>query len=319
VKMELVSYLCLTASGNSSTSLFVDSATGPRPTKKGEPFQGPTEPRIKDEPKSVKDKLSPDSANHLVKDAKDDTKTVSATTVKAPRTKKRAVYIHKEVVDTRRMASEWYQNIDTREKFPRGDKATLDHVKVLIKNCIDAAKNNGDTERSFSELRTKIHEMEVYKFVTPILVKKSKVLEPEGLLQIFDGPDKSLFPWDIAADAEGLWQRWMGGELDAFLLRGIHTTKGILQSGARRISHRIDKAYTQKKSANVVGNNNLMNGQWWPSRICALRDGAHGEQEGGISGQAGKGAFSIVLSYSQYGDQDRGEVRSHLPLSLRFF
>jgi hypothetical protein len=299
--------------------LFIDSVTEPPPAKKDEPLQGPTEPMINEEPKSVKDKLSPDSANRPLKEAKDDTKTVSATTVKAPRPKKSAIYIHKEVVDTRRMASEWYRNIDTRQKFPRGDKATLDHVKVLIKNCIDTAKNNGNKERACSELRTKIHDMEVYKFLTPILVKKSKVLEKDGLLQIFDGPDKGLFPWDIAADAEGLWQRWMSGELDGFLLRGIHTTKGILQSGTRRISHRIDKAYTQRKSANVVGNNNLMNGQWWPSRICALRDGAHGEQEGGISGQVGKGAFSIVLSYSQYGDLDRGEVRSHLPPSLRFF
>src|ERR1700733_1634922 len=112
VKVGLDIYSCLTASENSSMGLFIDSVTEPPPTKKDEPLQGPTEPMINEEPKSVKDKLSPDSANRPLKEAKDDTKTVSAPTVKAPRPKKSAIYIHKEVVDTRRMASEWYRNID---------------------------------------------------------------------------------------------------------------------------------------------------------------------------------------------------------------
>ena len=210
-------------------------------------------------------------------------------------------------------AAEWYLNINTKEKFPRGDKATLDHAKQLITNCIDATKNNGDSKKCFSELRSKIHEMELYKFVTPILVKKSKVLEPEGLLQVFDGPDKNIFPWDIAADAEALWLRWMSGDLDGFLLRGIVTTKTVNEEGSKKTAYSIQKEW-KKKSANVSGPNGLINGQWWPSRICALRDGAHGAIEGGISGQADKGAFSIVVSKgSDYADQDHGEVLTPPP------
>jgi hypothetical protein len=220
----------------------------------------------------------------------------------------------------KRKASEWYLNINTNEKFPRGDKATLDHVRQLIKNCIDAVKNNGDKEKWFSELRTKIHDMDLYKWLSAVLVKKSKVLEPEGLREIIDGPDKDLFPFDIAADAEALWNRWMGGDIDGSLLRGIVITKTVTDTGAKNTSYRIEAGYPKKRSANVVGTNSLMNGQWWPQRICALRDGAHGAMEAGISGQAEKGAFSIVLSHGQYADEDHGEVcpfphpPPHLPM-----
>ncbi|KIM98050.1 hypothetical protein OIDMADRAFT_168505 [Oidiodendron maius Zn] len=207
----------------------------------------------------------------------------------------------------RKEVTEWYLNINMKEKFPRGDKATLDHIRQLITNCIDATKSNGNTEKWFSELRTKIHEMDLYKFVTPILVKKSKVLEPEGLLQIFDGPDKDVFPWDIAADAEALWLRWMGGDLDGFLMRGIVATKTVNEEGVKKTAYSIDKQW-KKRSANVPGPNGLINGQWWPLRICALRDGAHGASEGGISGQTDKGAYSIVVSKGEYADDDNGET-----------
>lgn len=81
-------------------------------------------------------------------------------------------------------------------------------------------------------------------------------------------------------------------------------------SGKKKTSYSLDKAYTEKKSSNVAGHNNLTNGQWWPLRICALRDGAHGEQEAGIHGQTGKGAFSVVVAAGGYADKDHGEVIS---------
>jgi len=68
-------------------------------------------------------------------------------------------------------------------------------------------KNEGDTERHFQKLRKRLHEMEFYPSLSGVLVKISKVLESDGLLQIFDGPNKDIFPWDIAADAEALWLR----------------------------------------------------------------------------------------------------------------
>jgi hypothetical protein len=228
-----------------------------------------------------------------------------------PRSKTRAVYHHREVVNTRRTPSEWYLNTNMNQKHGRGDLQSISYVKTIIKNCIDAVKSDGQSERYFSELRRKIHEMEFYEFLSGVLIKKSKILESEGLSQIFDGPDKDIFPWDLAADAEALWLRWMSGDLDSSLLRGISTTKGVLQSGMKRTSYKLEKNYMQKKSANVFGANNLINGQWWPSRICALRDGAHGEQEAGIHGQTAMGAFSVVVAAGGYADKDHGEVCFH--------
>ena len=50
------------------------------------------------------------------------------------------------------------------------------------------------------------------------------------------------------------------------------------------------------RPCDVVGSNGLEVGQWWPFRICALRDGAHGHTMGGIAGGKDTGAFSIVVA-----------------------
>jgi len=100
--------------------------------------------------------------------------------------------------------------------------------------------------------------------------------------------------------------RWMLGDLDSSLLRGITTTKGVLQNGTKRTSHKLEKDWS-RKSANVVGANGIVNGQWWPLRLCALRDGAHGEHEAGIHGAPGKGAYSVVIADGGYADKDDGE------------
>lgn len=34
----------------------------------------------------------------------------------------------------------------------------------------------------------------------------------------------------------------------------------------------------------------------WPNRLCAIRDGAHGEQEAGIYGRKDQGAFAVVVA-----------------------
>ena len=47
-------------------------------------------------------------------------------------------------------------------------------------------------------------------------------------------------------------------------------------------------------SHHPFGHNGLHVGDWWPYRICALRDGAHGSSQGGISGNEKFGARSIM-------------------------
>lgn len=226
---------------------------------------------------------------------------------KAPRKKAIASYINKQTVDTRIRSSEWYEKINMKEKHSRGDVQSVAYIRTLCQNYV-AARNGTELEKITTELRTKLHEMEFFRCISGIIIKKSRVLEDDGLPRIFDNQDGVEFPVDLCADAMALYLRWIVGDLDSHLLRGIATEKGQLESGIKRTSHRLDKNYPLKKSANVVGDNCLVNGQWWPNRICALRDGAHGEQEAGIHGQVGKGTYSVVVAQGGYADEDKEMV-----------
>lgn len=53
---------------------------------------------------------------------------------------------------------------------------------------------------------------------------------------------------------------------------------------------------SQKRPANVVGHNGISIGQWWPFRVCMIRDGAHGASQGGIDGGEKSGAYAIVVA-----------------------
>ncbi|GKT61621.1 YDG/SRA domain-containing protein [Colletotrichum tofieldiae] len=51
-----------------------------------------------------------------------------------------------------------------------------------------------------------------------------------------------------------------------------------------------------KKSSHAFGHNGIEAGEWWPMQAAAVFNGAHGTWQGGISGHAGEGAYSIVIS-----------------------
>lgn len=228
---------------------------------------------------------------------------------KKPWKKTKSAYISKEVVNLRKLP-DWYADTNLKEKHSRGDLQIIAHVRDIIKRCLITRSTDEPAIRDkfFVDLRIQIQRMKFYEFLSKIIVKKSKILEEDGLLQIFDGPDQDKFPWDVRADAKALWLRWVVGEFDGHLLRGIIVTKGVLSTGAKRTSRKLDKDYTNRRSPNVVGSNDIVNGEWWPLRICALRDGAHGEVEGGIHGQTGKGAYSIVVAEGGYADHDNGDT-----------
>ncbi|KAI9837064.1 MAG: hypothetical protein M1819_000713 [Sarea resinae] len=213
--------------------------------------------------------------------------------------------------------AEWYQKVDAKAKFNRGDLISVQGLNTLVKNCQKEKQNGGDCNRLFSETRTKIHKMEFFDFISPIIVKKSKVLDENQGFELILSDDVVDFPWDIKADALALYSKWLSGVFDPHLLRGIVTEtkygskdkQGLGSATAtKRTGHKLDKNYEARVSCNVVGANGLVNGQWWPMQICAMRDGAHGEIEAGICGQQGKGAFSIILSSGGYADEDEGEV-----------
>ena len=90
---------------------------------------------------------------------------------------------------------------------------------------------------------------------------------------------------------------------DSGIMHGI-----LIKADSKRKSYFIRKGFP-KRDANIVGDNGLLVGDWWPFQICALRDGAHGSLMSGIAGTTDTYAFSIVIS-GKYADLDvdRGGV-----------
>ena len=89
-----------------------------------------------------------------------------------------------------------------------------------------------------------------------------------------------------------------------------HAMRGIRISGVGRRAYSLQQdSCPPPRNCNVVGHNGIEVGQWWPLRVCAIRDGAHGAMQGGIAGGASTGAYSVVVS-TQYEalDVDRGNV-----------
>ncbi|KAF6235087.1 hypothetical protein HO173_006714 [Letharia columbiana] len=82
----------------------------------------------------------------------------------------------------------------------------------------------------------------------------------------------------------------------------MHNT--VLTDGRRRVYRIDDKSAT--RPCNSFGHNGIAVGQWWPYRICALRDGAHGAMQSGIAGSEKSGAYSIVVS-GDYDELDKDE------------
>ena len=217
----------------------------------------------------------------------------------------------RESVETRttRRSSEWYDNIDMKEKYTRADVENVKYINTLIRRCQEPPQTN-DSERLFSELRQRLHQMEFYDFISGIILHKSKVLDDkQGLPAIFDETFNRgvQYPWDIIADAEALFLRWLSGVLDPHLLRGVDTVRKNTTTG-KRTAHKLSPSYKHRKSCDHIGAGDLQNGQWWPLQICAMRDGAHGEIEAGIHGKPGKGALSVVLSSGGYADMDEGNT-----------
>ena len=68
-----------------------------------------------------------------------------------------------------------------------------------------------------------------------------------------------------------------------------------MNSETGRRTWSLDKTVTTRDSS-VIGHNGIAIGTWWPYRICALRDGAHGATMAGIAGSVSDGAYSIVVS-----------------------
>ena len=181
---------------------------------------------------------------------------------------------------------EWYDTVDSKQPCSRGDLQDLKYLHTLMNNARKDAADSKDLTQPLGKIRQRLQQMEFYTSLSPILVKKSNLLDDGGLRVLFENSIENVnIPHDIRADADILFRKWMSGQIDPHLFRGIETKSGTGKEDRRFKSHIIQQDFAGKVSCNYVGAGNLVNGQWWPLQICAKRDGAHGEIEAGIHGQ----------------------------------
>jgi hypothetical protein len=210
----------------------------------------------------------------------------------------------------------WYVKVKTDDRGMRqlGKHPTSDQTQALkalqsMKGCMERSEKGGTTAQLASlieELRDHVHKAEILLKVDRFIIRKAKMLEENtGLPRIFASKKNLEYPWDLKADAYQLYNRWREEIFEIDLLRGIKTRKGKDRGGDS-----IDPSWKGRFSAKYYGEGALVLGQWWPTQLTTVRDGAHGSVQGGIFGEKEKGAYSVVLSgagSSTYDDKDDGE------------
>lgn len=206
---------------------------------------------------------------------------------------------------------EWHRvlQVGPRSLCSRETLARLMQIRDRMDKCAAPGATANSREQQFQLIRTDIHVYE-YSDVDEVLIKKSKLLEyMYGLPRLFSAvPGGVPYPFDISADAEALYNKWRRHDFDPDLMRGIDYRKKKGKNDKSRVGSALIPDYPNRIRAGEFGDNDLVNGQWWPILLAALRDGAHGAAQAGIHGAVGQGAYSILVSGSHYADKDDGET-----------
>ncbi|KAK0354686.1 hypothetical protein LTR94_011397 [Friedmanniomyces endolithicus] len=204
----------------------------------------------------------------------------------------------------------WYNKLKpgSRRNPDEANASTLlGRLRSDIKKCRGAT--GAQMEQLFVTIRDELHILAFTK-VSGQLLRENRMLHNEdGLPQIFDEAFSNglRFPWDVRADAEELYNKWCLQDFDTDLLRGIKLGKPGSKNVGKTVDS-IDREYKGRAFAKFHGNGLLINGQWWPTQLTTVRDGAHGLPIAGISGTAGEGAYSCIMSAGHgYEDEDHGE------------
>lgn len=176
----------------------------------------------------------------------------------------------------------WYATVSRQsqallERRRPQEITAIDALKACIRRC-EKEKAADRLAKEHIDLRDHIHKAEIKLDMDKTKVKITRILTETGLPSIFN--EHANFPWDLKADAWNLYERWMNEDFDRDILRGIVTVKGDSRSGDR-----LDPAYKKKhpKDPKTFGDNGAVLGQWWPSQLCAVRDGIHGAPQAGRS------------------------------------
>ncbi|KAF3032055.1 hypothetical protein E8E12_001584 [Didymella heteroderae] len=200
----------------------------------------------------------------------------------------------------------WYltvpkRDMDLLERKRPQELAAIDALKACIERC-ERESSKVRLAKEYNDLRDHVHKAESSLNMDKVRIKKTRILTSAGLPRIFN--EQAKFPWDLKADAWHLYEKWMNEDFERDILRGVVTVKGKDRNGDR-----LDQAYRARhpKDPKQFGDNGAVLGQWWPSQLCAVRDGIHGAAQGGIYGDKEHGAYSIVLSSGGYHDKDYGD------------
>ena len=211
----------------------------------------------------------------------------------------------------------WYKDTPVPTSRGRNDSNVdilLASLRERIKKCKHPrfAKDPSVQEAAFMDIRDKLHKIIFCEVKAPLLKLYRMLHNEDGLPQIFDARYSGgvSWPFDIQADAKELYNKWSRRIFETDILRGIRFQVSASASGkdGGRNEDSIDPKYKGVVPSKFHGNGDLLNGQWWPLQLCALRDGAHGASQQGISGSSEEGAYSCIMSGGHdYPDVDEGE------------
>ena len=191
----------------------------------------------------------------------------------------------------------------------RGNLQKLRYITTLFQAYLHSVTVNDPAEVQdvgAQKIRDYLHQMAFFDFVDYNLIIQSGVLNTLRSIFLLGGNATRYHP-DIGDDSWVVYKRWYMQSYDPDLLLGIITVPANRSRGIPL--HRIhDRTHGPPLDSAYYGTNLLALGQWWPFQICAVRDGAHGELEAGICGDAEHGAYSIVMSGEKYQDVDNGNT-----------
>ncbi|KAK3063654.1 hypothetical protein LTS18_013797 [Coniosporium uncinatum] len=212
---------------------------------------------------------------------------------------------HSSTMPARDELPGWYMRISPNSVQWDEKAIRLRRIVELMDDCAETfvKTRRQPSKEQVDAVRQELHFIEMKFKVDARILRKTRMLHADkGLKRIFDCSAAQCveYPWDVKADAMELHNKWLQRMFDPDLYIGIARKE-------KSKSFSIQANYPHKQDCNYFGNHLLVNGQWFPSQLCALRDGAHGSAQGGISGKKGVGAHSVVLAGGHYQDRDEGD------------
>jgi hypothetical protein len=176
-----------------------------------------------------------------------------------------------------------------------------------LKECIDTACSSFPEDSSkvhddaVSAVRVCLHQLLAFHTVNPRMLYEHRLLhDGAGIRLLTDRtpPDSIEWPFDIIADAREIHRRWWKEQFDPSMFRGI--VLGKTRNPSTTHDHSADKPDPNwskkfKVKGGNSGPNGLLNGQWWPTQLAAVRDSAHGSSVKYITHSPEHGAVSCIL------------------------